>query len=199
MTKGAGERGFRAAMGPEVEVVNLAANGRSSKGFRDEGRWQPALEQKPRYIIIQFGHNDQPGKGPERETDPQTTYPANLIRYIDEARAAGAIPVLATSIVRRNFDGDGKIQRDPLFDYSAAVRRVGAEKNTPVMDLYALTRAQCEKVGPSGTAAFDAVDKDGKPDHTHLGAHGREAVGRLAAAEFLRVVPEFTRLVSKIP
>jgi lysophospholipase L1-like esterase len=58
-------------------------------------------------MLIQFGHNDMPGKGPERETDPKTTYRENLSRFVDEARAAGAQPILVTSIPRRNFR-DGK-------------------------------------------------------------------------------------------
>src|SRR5262245_59988748 len=60
--------GFRASFGVEVEVMNLARNGRSSKSFRAEGFWEPALAAKPAYILIQFGHNDVPGKGPDRET-----------------------------------------------------------------------------------------------------------------------------------
>src|SRR4051812_12597805 len=110
--------GFRAAFGAEVAITNLAKNGRSSKSFRDEGLWAPALTAKADYILIQFGHNDVPGKGADRETDAATTYRANLARYIDEARAAGAKPVLVTSIVRRNFDADGKIMRDSLVPYA---------------------------------------------------------------------------------
>src|SRR3984885_143410 len=91
-------KGFSGSFNEQVQVINLALNGRSLKSFRDEGAWAPALAAKPDYILIQFGHNDGPGKGPERETDPRTTYRANLIRYIDEARAAGAKPVIATSI-----------------------------------------------------------------------------------------------------
>src|SRR5262245_24033472 len=106
--------GFRASFTPPVTVVNLAKNGRSSKSFRDEGWWTKTLAEKPQYIVIQFGHNDGPGKGPERETDPTTTYRANLTRYVEEARAARATPVLVTSIVRRNFDTDGKLRRDSL-------------------------------------------------------------------------------------
>jgi pectinesterase len=109
--------GFRATFGPKVEVVNLAKNGRSSKSFRDEGLWAPALAPKPDYVLIQFGHNDVPGKGPARETDAATTYRENLTRYIEEVRAAGGTPVLVTSIVRRNFTPEGKIKRDSLAPY----------------------------------------------------------------------------------
>ena len=82
-------------------MVNLALNGRSSKSFRDEGAWAKVMAEKPNFVLIQFGHNDVAGKGPERETDPATSYRANLERYVEEVRAAGATPVLVTSIVRR--------------------------------------------------------------------------------------------------
>jgi pectinesterase len=180
--------GLRASLGAGYEVVNLAMNGRSSKSFRDEGRWAPALEAKADYIVIQFGHNDGPGKGPERETDAATTFGENLARYVDEARAAGAKPVLATSIVRRNFTAEGKIKRDSLVPYVEATRAVAAEKGVPLMDLYAETLRQAETLGPEGCTEIDAVDKDGKPDHTHLGPKGRMAVGEIAAREFRRAI-----------
>lgn len=70
-------------------MVNLARNGRSSKSFRDEGTWAKVLLEKPDYVLIQFGHNDQSGKGAERETDPATSYRANMEHFIKEVRAAG--------------------------------------------------------------------------------------------------------------
>lgn len=180
--------GFRASFGPQLEVVNLALNGRSSKSFRDEGKWAPALAAKADYILIQFGHNDCPGKGPDRETDPKTTYRENMARYVDEARAAGAIPVLVTSIVRRNFTPEGKIVIDALAPYVEALRELAAEKNVPLMEMYSLTMAQAEKLGPTVCEAeIDARDKDGKPDHTHLGPKGRQEIGTLAAHELVRV------------
>jgi pectinesterase len=187
--------GFRAYFGDHLEVVNLAKNGRSSKSFRDEGLWAPALEGHPNYILIQFGHNDGPGKGPDRETDPKTTFHDNMARYIDEARAAGAQPVLVTSIVRRNFDADGKIKPDTLVPYVETVRALAAEKNVPLIDLYTLTLAQAERLGPDGCADIDARDNEGKRDHTHLGPKGRQEIGHMAAQEFVKLVPALRPLV----
>jgi lysophospholipase L1-like esterase len=167
--------------------VNLAKNGRSSKSFRDEGLWAPALAAKPNFILIQFGHNDVPGKGPDRETDAQTTYRQNMARYVDEARAIGAEPVLVTSIVRRNFTADGKIIVDSLAPYVEAVRSLASEKKVPLIDLYTLTREQAEKLGPAGCDEIDARDKDGKRDHTHLGPRGRQEIGAMAARELVRL------------
>lgn len=184
--------GFRASFDKEVTVINLAANGRSSKSFRDEGRWAPALEARPQFILIQFGHNDVPGKGPDRETDPQTTYRQNLLRYVEEARQAGSTPVLVTSIVRRNFDAQGNWKPDSLAPYAEAVRALGAERQIPVMDLYRLTAEQARSLGNAACEArVGAVAKDGTPDHTHLGPQGQASIGAMAAREFTRLFPEY--------
>ncbi len=191
--------GFRASLAPEVEVVNLAKNGRSSKSFRDEGWWAPALAAKPDYVLIQFGHNDVPGKGPDRETDARTTYRQNLIRYMEEARAIGAQPVLVTSIVRRNFAPDGKFQPDSLAPYVEEVRNLAAGRQAPLIDLYALTLAQAEKLGPEGCVEIDALDAAGKRDHTHLGPKGQQEIGAMCAAAAAKVIPALRPYLRSAP
>jgi lysophospholipase L1-like esterase len=177
---------------PGTECINMGKGGRSSKSYRDEGSWKAVLDQKPTHILLQFGHNDQPGKGPARETDPQTTYPENLARYVDEARAAGAEPILVTSVVRRAFDrADPTHLRKDLEPYAEAVRRVGAEKKVPVVDLHKLSKAQVEKLGPAGAKVLDADRKENPPgtggDGTHLSAKGAELTAPLVAEELRRL------------
>ena len=181
--------GFRAAFNSKVEIVNLAKNGRSSKSFRDEGLWEPAVRAHADYILIQFGHNDEPGKGPERETDPETTYRTNLLRYCEEAKASGAIPVLVTSIVRRNFNGIRQIKHDKMPAYVNAVKKLAAEKNILLIDMYSATVAQAMMLGPEGTKELNAVTKDGKSDTTHLGPKGRDEIGKIAAATLAHLQP----------
>lgn len=182
--------GFRQFLGDRATVSNVAANGRSSKSYRDEGHWDKALALKGDYYLIQFGHNDQPGKGPARETDPDTTYAANLARYVDDVRAQGGQPILVTSLVRRTFSQTepGKLTsaHEP---YVAAVKRVAADKGVPVIDLHASSRALCESLGPEHTAAFDFPDHSGKTDTTHLQARGSAVFARLVVEELGRVVP----------
>jgi PelA/Pel-15E family pectate lyase len=183
--------GFRASFSPPVETLNLAANGRSSKSFRAEKRWEAVLAAKPDYVLIQFGHNDVPGKGPDRETDAATTFRENMARYVEEARAAGAQAVLVTSIVRRNFDREGKLKVDSLAPYVQAVRALAAERNIPLIDLYELTRKQAEELGEKGCeATIGAVDSEGKPDHTHLAPRGQAIIGAIAAHEFVARFPQ---------
>ncbi|MCM1520720.1 MAG: rhamnogalacturonan acetylesterase [Lachnoclostridium sp.] len=94
-----------------VKVDNHAVNGRSSKSFIDEGRWNVVKEKicPGDYVIIQFGHNDEKSKDAKRYTIPGSTFDANLAKFVTEAREKGATPILMNSIVRRNFpDNTGK-------------------------------------------------------------------------------------------
>lgn len=174
--------GFRRFVTADAIVSNLAQNGRSSKSFIAEGHWAKALARKGDYYLIQFGHNDQPGKGPDRETDPATTYTANMARYVDGVLALGAQPVLVTSLVRRNFSPTDPARIDStLTPYVEAVRKLAAEKNIPLIDLHALSLACCEKIGPAETAKLNPVKPDGSPDTTHLDFSRSAVFARLVA------------------
>ena len=82
-----------------IRIENHAVNGRSTKSFIDEGRWDSVLEKiKPGdYVIIEFGHNDEKKDDPKRYAAPRTDYRTNLIKFISETRSKGGTPVLAHS------------------------------------------------------------------------------------------------------
>ena len=184
--------GFAAWVNPAVaECLNAARNGRSSKSFMGENLWQPALELKGDYYLIQFGHNDEPGKGPERETDPATTFPQNLSRYVDDARAIGAKPILVTSLTRRKFVAGNPHQLLPsLVPYAAATAGVARAKHVPLLDLHARSIAFCEQLGKPGCEALSPRTAEGGVDQTHLNARGSAAIARLVVEELRRLVPE---------
>lgn len=187
--------GFTRYLSESVVCLDLARGGRSSKSFINEGHWKNALAEHPDYVLIQFGHNDQPGKGPERETDPESTFPAFLRRYVDEARAIGAKPILVTSLTRRNFT-DGKLT-DTLGSYAAATRKVAIEKGVPIIDLYARSTELVEKLDPKSIAELEPANPNGMPglDHTHLNAKGADVFGRIVAEELRKVEPTLGRYV----
>lgn len=132
--------------------LNLARGGRSSGSYRAEGLWDIALGEMrvdgygTIFVLIGFGHNDQPGK-PGRSTDLETEFPANMRRYIQEARAAGAVPILFTPLTRRLFK-DGKVERD-LDPWADAIRKIAAETGTPLVDLNARSTRIVQAMGPS--------------------------------------------------
>ena len=182
----------------QVTCINHAANGRSSKSFYDEGRWKKALADvkpgTPTYILIQFGHNDMRGKGPDRETDPATTFPANLQRYIAEARAAGATPILLTPLSRRTYK-EGHLVHD-LDDYSAAARHAAAEAHVPLIDLNADSSAHLETLTQAQADEYDLIQpgatEDNKkgPDRTHLNDKGKAIFAAIVANDLKKAAPE---------
>ena len=106
--------GFCADVVEQVACVNMAKGGRSTSSYRAEGSWAKVLDELKRnaeyestYVLIQFGHNDQPLK-PGRSTDLVKEFPANMRRYAEEVKATGAKPVLITPLARRFFFGTEK-------------------------------------------------------------------------------------------
>lgn len=140
-----------------LACVNLARGGRSTSNYRAEGSWDVALAEMSApgyvetYVLIQFGHNDQPGK-PGRSTDLATEFPANLRRYVAETRERGAVPILLTPLTRRQFV-DGTLQND-LEPWAEAVRAVAAETDTPLVDLNRLSAQAVQALGPAVSASF---------------------------------------------
>ncbi len=134
-----------------LSCLNLARGGRSTSNYRAEGSWEIALKElrsggyRQVVVLIQFGHNDQPGK-PGRSTDLATEFPANLRRYVNDARAAGARPVLVTPLTRRQFERGQLI--DDLAPWAAATRAVARELQVPLIDLHARSRALVQGMGP---------------------------------------------------
>ncbi|MCE4371098.1 rhamnogalacturonan acetylesterase [Xanthomonas hortorum] len=134
-----------------LSCLNLARGGRSTSNYRAEGSWEIALKElrsggyRQVVVLIQFGHNDQPGK-PGRSTELATEFPANLRRYVADARAAGAIPVLVTPLTRRQFERSQLI--DDLAPWAEATRAVARELQVPLIDLHARSRALVQGMGP---------------------------------------------------
>ena len=195
-----------------IACVDLARGGRGTFDYRAEGSWDLALGEARApgyaqvYILIQFGHNDQPGK-PGRSTDLYTEYPANLKRYVSEARAAGAIPVLVTPLARRSFK-TGSLQ-DDLQPWAEAVRAVAKEMNVPLVDLHATSAAALQAMGP--VAAIELAETappqsviDAARTGTTIGAPKTEAQPAPMATEVLEkpqghptVVFDYTHLGPK--
>jgi lysophospholipase L1-like esterase/pimeloyl-ACP methyl ester carboxylesterase len=166
-----------------VAVINLAKGGRSSKSFRAEGVWQQAVDLKPDYLFVQFGHNDCPGKGPERETDPDTSFRENMARYATEARAAGSRPVLVTSMTRRRYR-EGRIE-SILTPYAAATRAAAKQTGAALIDLFPRSVDLYNRLGDERAAELNPPD-----DRTHFNAKGAAVITDLILEDLRSAVPE---------
>jgi len=173
----------------ELEVKNYAVNGRSSKSFIDEGRWKAVYDQlqKGDYVFIQFGHNDQKIKDSTRFTNPYTQYRSNLELFVKETRAKGAIPVLFSSIVRRNFNEYGVLV-DTHWAYPLVVRMVAKDLEVPFVDLQGLTEKLEIEYGPERSKRLHLhfepgeipYEPNGRHDDTHLSEKGAGIIAVLA-------------------
>ena len=82
-----------------AKVHNFAKNGRSSKSFFEEHRFDSVIENftDGDFLFIQFGHNDEK-EDKERKTEPFGTYKDYLSKYIDFAKSKNGTPVRLYSI-----------------------------------------------------------------------------------------------------
>ena len=221
------ERGWGHVLGgffmEDVRVENHAVNGRSSKSFIDEGRWETVVNKiRPGdYVFIQFGHNDEKSN-PERHTDPGTTFDENLRKFVRETRAKGGIPVLFNSIVRRNFGvnpnavaaddmrpekDEAVVEGDTLVDthgkYLDSPRNVAKEMDVCFIDLNKATKQLVESYGVEGSkklfmwipAGTCVACPKGRQDNTHLNVYGARKVAALAAEAIQKQLPELGKYV----
>ena len=172
-----------AALGDDVQVRNHAIGGESTKSFIDSGKWEGLLEGvlSGDVVLIQFMHNDQKTDDAHK-TDPATTYKDNLRKFISETRARGGVPVLVTSILRRQFSSNGLPQRS-LGDFPDAMRSVAAETSTPLIDGEQWSYEWLSELGEEGSVPYYVMDKrdPSKMDNTHLTRDGAETVARMIA------------------
>ena len=208
-----------------VLVSNHAVNGRSSKSFITEGRWQRVLEQlRPGdYVVIQFGHNDEK-QDTARHTEPGGTFDENLSRFVREAREREATPILMNAVVRRNFfqasDGsaedealrntkyeDEQVNSDTLIDthgaYLLSPRRVAEQMGVVFIDANRITHDLEQGMGIEGSRRLHmwyrpgevASIPNGRHDNTHYNVFGARLVAGLLADAIAEKVPALRRHV----
>lgn len=181
----------------DVEVIDLALSGRSSKSFKTEENYKILKNEicSGDYLVIQFGHNDAKSEDPSRYTSVNDgTYSNSIMEFVNIARMVGANPILATSI-SRNKTSDPKLE-----EYVDAIRLIAIKKNLPLMDLYKATNDYINRVGTAkGSEMFMILEPHDKRfindprfngsefynkytiDNTHLNINGALIVAQFAA------------------
>ena len=172
----------------KVRVENHAKNGRSTRTFVEEKRWQSIIGKLKAgdYVFIQFGHNDAAKDKPDRYTPP-ADYRSNLSRFIVEVREKKAFPVLLTPVMRRRFDGNG-VFRDAHGEYPDIVRAVAAENKVPLIDMHRRSELVIKRYGVEESKKLFLQLKPnehpnypkGIEDNTHFSPLGAEVIAALA-------------------
>jgi lysophospholipase L1-like esterase len=187
-----------------VTVDNRAMNGRSTRTFMEEKRWDPVVNnlQEGDYVFIQFGHNDEvPTK---KSYVPEKDFMANLIKYVTDTRNKKANPVLITPVARRKFDSSGHIQETHAV-YAQIVRDVAKENNIPLIDLSEKSKALYQQLGPDASKyLFNYLVPgehpnypEGKQDDTHFSELGARKIAELVLTEIKNLKLELAERILK--
>jgi rhamnogalacturonan acetylesterase len=169
-----------------ISVRNHAIGGRSSRTFITDGRWDRILQtlQKGDYVIMQFGHNDSSplddtarargtikGIGNDsidtynpirKQREMVYSYGYYMRRYVNEAKAKGAIPIICSPVPRENWK-DGKIVRSDYLEWS---RQIAAETGACFIDLQNMIAEEYEEMDTLQVKQFFPAD------HTHTNKAG---------------------------
>jgi lysophospholipase L1-like esterase len=175
----------------KVRIDNQAQNGRSTKSFIAEGRWQAIVDKlkKGDYVFVQFGHNDESKDKGERYTPPED-FRKNFERFIRDVRGKNAYIVLLTPVMRRKFDKDGNFVDQHPPEYPDTIRAVGREQKSPLIDMHRKSEAVIKRYGVEGSRALFLQLKPGEnpnypkgvEDNTHFRPAGAEEMAKLVVA-----------------
>lgn len=188
-----------------VQILNFARNGRSSKSFIAEGRFENVLKEakKGDFALIQFAHNDEKANDPSRYTEPGPNgeFHKNLEFMAGELVKKGVKPILLTPVVRRKFDENKKI-KNSHGEYPAAIKETAEKLSLPCIDLTGLTASYFEGLGEEKSRSyFMNFDSglyenfaEGKSDDSHLRPDGAYSVCHLFVGAVLKHKDEWKTL-----
>jgi len=182
----------------QVNVINKARGGRSSRTFIHEGLWDKAKAEfhEDDYVFIQFGHNDAgnidkakyrgslKGVGEEIQeverdsiTETVHTYGWYMKKMIRETKEKGAIPIVL-SLTPRNEWPSGKVERR-TDTYVKWTEEIAKAEDVFYIDVNDIVATKYEALGKDEVKAFFPQD------HTHTNLEGATFTA-LAVAEVLK-------------
>lgn len=169
-----------------VTVLNYAVNGATLDSL--SGKLDRLIEQKPDYVLIQFGHNDM------KRYDAEA-YGKKLTDYVQRVTRGGGRAIVLSSVTRRNFNEEGKIapriinENRSLPEFAQVAQAVAHENKVPFIDLNAISIENHNKIGPEASAAYNFNETD----KTHFSKAGAAAIAELILLELTTVVPDFSK------
>jgi lysophospholipase L1-like esterase len=152
---------------PEVAIANHAESGETIADSLRAQRFEKIFSaMKPGdYLLVQFGHNDMKNRAP----NALAIYKADLQKIVERTRSLGGIPVLVTSMERKNG-----VEQNTLLGYPQAVRDVAREENCALIDLNAMSKIFYRALGGDLDKAFQ--------DGTHHNNYGSYELAQCVVA-----------------
>jgi rhamnogalacturonyl hydrolase YesR/lysophospholipase L1-like esterase len=189
-----------------LDIQNHAIGGRSSRTFLTDGRWDKILTtlKTGDFILIQFGHNDASplddtarargtlrGIGEadttifnpiKKQSEKVYTYGWYLRKYLREAKAKGAIPIVCSPVPRHQWTPTGKVKRADET-YGLWAKQVADTEGVAFLDLNDKIAEAYEALGEA------AVKQQFFPkDNTHTDYDGARFNAQMVANEIRALV-----------
>ncbi|MEZ4884021.1 MAG: rhamnogalacturonan acetylesterase [Chitinophagales bacterium] len=174
-----------------IKIENHAKNGRSSKSFIFESRWDTIVGKlkKNDIVFIQFCHNDSSPTKKERYSTPEE-YRKNLIKFVTDTRQKKATPVLFTPVVRRRFNEEGEFE-ESHGEYPDIIRSIAKEYKVSLIDMQKSSKKALIEMGEDASKKLymilekgeSANYPDGKEDNTHFSPTGANLMASLAVQD----------------
>lgn len=196
----------------QINISNQAMAGRSTRTFIKEKRWDKVLETiKPGdFVIMQFGHNEgsKPdtskagyrgvlrGIGDEtvelmwKDSTIETvhTYGWYLRKFVQDAKAKGATPIICSMIPRNQWNytvkGDStsrQIVKRADKDFGKWAKEIADSEGVPFIDLNAITADKYDVLGPEVVKGYF------HKDHTHTNEEGAR-INAASVAEGIKML-----------
>jgi lysophospholipase L1-like esterase len=185
----------------ELVWQDHARSGTSTKSYRDLGHWASALASNPRWILIEFGHNDARW-AEDVHTDPDTTYRENLHAMVVEARAVGAEPIFVTPPPNFNAAPDGihVLRPNGLESYVNAMQAQAAADEVGVVDLHAPLMDAYDLIGISLARQLYSYERTpGVPDIVHFSDRGAALAAEMIADQLATASPSLAAYLLSAP
>ena len=174
----------------KINVVNRAIGGMSTRTYLTSGNWDKtlALIKPGDFVLIQFGTNDSgsindrfraratiPGVGDEQvEIDNMMTHKHEVVhshgwylrKFIEDARAKGATPIVCSMSPHKLWDLQGKIRRNT--DFITWTREVAQQEGIGFINLNEIVAERYDALGHDAVMKlFPQVVPD-EHDHTNM-------------------------------
>ncbi|KAI0747484.1 SGNH hydrolase [Fomes fomentarius] len=194
LNSGGWSNGFCASLADvsAPHCINTAHNGATTGSTILSGQFNTSLsfiqsevsQGRRTLVTVQFGHNDM-------KIAPPESMGANLTFMVGQIRAAGGVPVLVTSLTRRNYFDNGTVN-DALGPWADETILIAKEQHTHLLDLHQRSIEYVEAIGPDAAHRLNRSPDD----NTHLNANGTIVFGRLVADLMAASFPHQIPLVS---
>lgn len=169
----------------EVEILNFAINGASTKSFIKNKNWERVLAnlEEGDFVVIEFGHNDEKINNQNVFTS-LNEYENNLIKLVSDVKGKKAIPILLSPVMRRSFK-EGKFYNSHE-GYSEIVKKVANEQSVLFIDMLQKSKNLLDSLGVENSKKLFLYLDDGnvnypngKKDNTHFNQYGATEMAKL--------------------